>query len=183
MNLDKTWSKKDLTEITAMYSLDIEEPKYLSKKCLYKAIIHSLSGDQEIQWNNEFPNINDNEDLMELLQKPKHNCELNYKDKQEMIQRAKYIIHYCRNGFLLGGSSFLSVEELYEEGLVIANHCNIPTCRRAINELNLDLKIRTKIQIKVSTKVKKDLEQKKINKSELTNKFKREHGIFIIYFD
>jgi len=182
MNLDKTWSKKDLLELIDIYSLDIEDPKYLNKKSLYLEI-KKLLETEEIEWSAEFPEINYSEDLIELLQKEKDNSELNYKGKQEMIQRAKHIIHYCRNGFLLGGSLFISIEELYEEAMIVANHCDIPTCRRAINELNQDLKIRTKIEIKISTKVKKDLEQKKINKSELTNKFKRENGIYKISFD
>jgi hypothetical protein len=182
MVLNKTWSKKDLIEIINIYSLPIDSPKDLNKRLLYKGIVKALE-EEDIEWSGEFPNINDNEDLIEILHKPKDNCELNYKGKQEMIQRAKHIIHYCRNGFLLGGSSYTSIDELYEEALQVAEHCDIPTCRRAIHELNQDLKIRTKIKIKVSNKVKKDLEQKKINKSELTNKFTRTSGFYKIDFD
>jgi len=183
MAVHKTWNKKDLLDICESYQLPIEDARDLNKKNLSESILLLLKDNLKIDWSSHYPDIMDTEDMFELISNPKDNCELNYKGKQEMIQKAKYIIHYCRNGFLLGGSSFMSVEELYQEGLLVANHCDIPTCRRAIQELNQDLKIRTKIEIKVSTKVKKDLELKKINKRKLTNRFTIESGIYKISFD
>jgi hypothetical protein len=70
-----------------------------------------------------------------------------------------------------------------QEGIIVANHCDIPTCRRAIDELNNDPKIRNKIEKKISPKVKKTLEQKKINKDELTPKLQFHSGNYELSFD
>ena len=145
-------------------------------------IFESLK-EYEIEWRNEYPDIHDTEDLLGLIENPKNNFELNYKEKQEMIQRAKKIIHYSRNGFVLCGSNFLSIEEIYQEALIVAEHCDIPTCRRAILEVNKDKKIREKIEVKLSQKVKKDLEIREINKGNLSNKFEIKTGLVRVSFD
>tara|TARA_R110001606_G_scaffold385039_2_gene548300 strand:+ start:204 stop:746 length:543 start_codon:yes stop_codon:yes gene_type:complete len=180
--MDKTWSKSNLMEIIAIYHLNILDPKDYNKSQLSGLITDCLK-EQEIEWSQEYPDIDDSEDLLTLLQNPKDNFELNYKEKQQMIQKAKQILHYCRNGFVLSGSNYLSVEQIYNEGLFIAEHCDIPTCRRAISELNSDNKIRERIEMKISKKVKKDLENKKISKDLLSNKVELKRGFYKISFD
>jgi hypothetical protein len=179
--MDKTWSKSSVIELIDIYCLPIDDPRDYNKSQLSAMIFETLN-DTEIVWNNQYPDIHSTEDLTKLLSNPKDNFELNYKDKQEMIQRAKRILHYCRNGFVLSGTNYLSVEDVYHEGLIVTEHCDIPTCRRAISELNQDQKIRQKIEIKLSQKVKKNLELKKINKSELNNKLEIGTGFFRLDF-
>jgi hypothetical protein len=180
--MDKTWSKSNVIELIDIYLLPIEDPRDYNKSQLSSMIFETLK-EYEIEWSNQFPDIHNTEDLIELLRKPKDNFELNYKEKQEMIQKAKRILHYSRNGFVLSGTNYLSIEDIYEEGLMVSEHCDIPTCRRAISELNHDQKIRQKIEIKLSQKVKKDLELKKINKSELNNKLEVSKGFYRVDFD
>ena len=182
MNSHKTWSKKDLLEIIDIYLLPLEDPKDYNKSELSEKIFKLLE-DFEIEWSAENPEINETEDLIDLLQNQKDNYELDYKAKQEMIQKAKRILHYCRNGFILSGSNYLSIEEVYSEGLIVSEHCDIPTCRRAIKELNCDKKIREPIEIKLSNKIKKELKQKNINKDLLSNKLEFRKGYFKVDFD
>lgn len=179
--MDKTWSKSNIIELIDIYLLPIEDPRDYNKSQLSGMIFETLK-EYEIEWSNQFPDIHNTEDLIELLQKPKDNFELNYKEKQEMIQKAKRLLHYCRNGYVLSGTNYLSVDDIYHEGLIVSEHCDIPTCRRAISELNQDLKIRQKIDVKMSQKVKKELEIKKINKSELNNKLEIKTGFFYVEF-
>jgi len=108
---------------------------------------------------------------------------LNYQEKSEMIQKAKKLINYARNGFMLSFTEYISHDDLYQDGIIVANHCDIPTCRRAIDELNKDPKIRNKIEKQITPKVKKKLDQKKINKEELQPKYKFRRGVYEINFD
>ena len=121
--------------------------------------------------------------MLKYLSEQKSNEELNYREKSEMIQKAKKLINYSRNGYMISFTEYLTHDAIYQDGILVANHCDIPTCRRAIDELNKDPKIRTKIEMKISPKMKKTLEQKKINKDDLQPKFKFRRGHYEIRFD
>ena len=84
---------------------------------------------------------------------------------------------------MISFTDYLSIDEIYQDGILVANHCDIPTCRRAISEINKDQKIRNKIEPKLSPKMKKTLEQKKINKSDLLPKMKFERKYIELSFD
>jgi hypothetical protein len=169
--MDKSFTKKDLLEFISLYEFTIEDSPQKSKSELQNELL-SLNGKSPI-WSTEYPDIGTVEDLLLFLSKPKPNQELNYKEKQEIIFKAKKLIHYCRNGYSIAFTEYLSIDEIYEEGCRIAEHGDVPTCRRAISELNQDPKIRNKIEIKISSKIQSQLEQKKINKENLTNRVKK----------
>ena len=95
----------------------------------------------------------------------------------------KKIIHYKRNGYCIALTDFTDIDEIYQKGILLANHGNIPTCRRAVTELNNDPKIRNKIDIKISPKVQKELQQKQIDKNNLGYNFKRERKYVCLTFD
>ena len=182
--IDKSFTKKDLIDIIQAYDIPIDDPKQHSKNELSITLTEILVSEvYQINYSSDYPEFFKNEDLIEYLSLPKSNEELNYKEKSEMIQKAKKIINYCRNGFMISITDYLSIDQIYQEGIIVANHCDIPTCRRAIDELNNDPKIRNKIEKKISPKVKKTLEQKKINKDELTPKLQFHTGNYELVFD
>jgi len=182
--IHKTFTKKDLIEIIQAYDIPIEDPKQYNKNDLSMNLTELLiTEDFEINFSPDYPDFFKNEDLIEYLSLPKSNEELNYQEKSEMIQKAKKLINYARNGFMLSFTEYISHDDLYQDGIIVANHCDIPTCRRAIDELNKDPKIRNKIEKQITPKVKKKLDQKKINKEELQPKFKFRRGIYEINFD
>jgi hypothetical protein len=78
---------------------------------------------------------------------------------------------------------FKSYDDLYNLAAKISLHCDIPTCRRAITEFNMDSKLRNKFEIKLSAKCKKDLDQKNINKAELMSNFRYKKGLYKLSFD
>jgi len=181
--IDKTFTKKDLLEFIELYDLDIEDPKSLSKKDLQIQMQEYLENMQEdLPFSTEY-DFTTAEDLLAYLQNEKPNLDLNYREKGEMITLAKKIIHYCRNGYSLGFTQFTEIDEIYQKGILLANHGDIPTCRRAVTELNNDPKIRNKIEIKISPKVQKELQQKKIDKNNLGYNFKRERKYVCLSFD
>ncbi len=182
--IHKTFTKKDLLEIIQTYDIPIEDPKQYNKNDLSMNLTELLiTEDYEISFSPDYPDFFKNEDLIEYLSLPKSNEELNYQEKSEMIQKAKKLINYARNGFMLSFTEYISHDDLYQDGIIVANHCDIPTCRRAIDELNKDPKIRNKIEKQITPKIKKKLDQKKINKEELQPKFKFRRGVYEINFD
>jgi len=182
--IHKTFTKKDLIEIIQAYDIPIEDPKQYNKNDLSMNLTELLiTEDFEINFSPDYPDFFKNEDLIEYLSLPKSNEELNYQEKSEMIQKAKKLINYARNGFMLSFTEYISHDDLYQDGIIVANHCDIPTCRRAIDELNKDPKIRNKIEKQITPKIKKKLDQKKINKEELQPKFKFRRGVYEINFD
>lgn len=182
--IDKSFTKKDLIDIIQAYDIPIDDPKQYSKNELSITLSDILQGeDYQINFSPDYPDFFNNEDLIQYLSQPKSNEELNYKEKSEMIQKAKKLMNYARNGYLLSFTDYLSHDAIYQDGIIVANHCDIPTCRRAIDELNKDPKIRNKIEKRISPKMKKTLDQKKINKDELEPKYKFKRGYYEITFD
>ena len=182
--IDKSFTKKDLIDIIQSYDIPIDDPKQYSKNELSITLTEILvNEDYQINYSFDYPEFYKNEDLIQYLSVPKSNEELNYKEKSEMIQKAKKLINYSRNGYMLSFTDYLSHDAIYQDGIIVANHCDIPTCRRAIDELNKDPKIRNKIEKQISPKIMKTLQQKKINKDELNPRFKFRRGNYIIDFD
>ena len=182
--IDKSFTKKDLIDIIQSYDIPIDDPKQYSKNELSITLTEILvNEDYQINYSFDYPEFYKNEDLIQYFSVPKSNEELNYKEKSEMIQKAKKLINYSRNGYMLSFTDYLSHDAIYQDGIIVANHCDIPTCRRAIDELNKDPKIRNKIEKQISPKIMKTLQQKKINKDELNPRFKFRRGHYIIDFD
>jgi len=187
--IHKSFTKKDLVDIIQAYDIPIDDPRQYNKNQLSTSLSDILQGssvvneDYQINFSPDYPDFFKNEDLIQYLSLPKSNEELNYKEKSEMIQKAKKLINYARNGYLLSFTDYLSHDSIYQDGIIVANHCDIPTCRRAIDELNKDPKIRNKIEKKISPKMMKTLQQKKINKDELEPKYKFKRGYYEITFD
>ena len=182
--IHKSFTKKDLIDIIQTYDIPIDDPRQYNKAELSLSLTEILvSESYEITFSADYPDFYTNSHLYEYLALPKSNEELNYKEKTEIIQKAKRLINYSRNGYLISFTDYLSIDEIYQDGVIVANHCDIPTCRRAIDELNNDQKIRNKIEKKLSPKVKKILEQKKINKADLAPRLKFERKYIELSFD
>lgn len=180
--IDKSFTKKDLLEFVELYDMDIDDSLNLPKSTLQNEIIAFLKYN-EIQQNDEYPEILTNEDLISYLENEKPNTGLNYKDKQNIIHIAKKLIQYCRNSYLISLTDYQSIDEIYEDGLKVSKHCDVPTCRRAITELNNDNKIRNKFDLHISPKVKQHLELKEKQKQELTPTFRLHKGLYQVIFD
>ena len=81
------------------------------------------------------------------------------------MRKAKQIIAYCNNQFLLTCSCYLDFDSLMSDADEIKKYGDIPTCRRAINLLNNDPKITHKLEIHISSKTSKKLQEKEMLKS------------------
>jgi hypothetical protein len=182
MSIHKSFTKKDLLEIIITYDIPIEDPKSFSKSELGIELSNQLEI-FDLQYHFDYPDFYKTIDLQRYLLNQKSNEDLNYKEKGDMIQKAKKIINYCRNGYMLSFTEYFSIDQIYEDGIIVSNHCDIPTCRRAIDEFNKDPKVRNKLEKNISPKMKKILEQKKINKESLQPKMRVENKPVCINFD
>ena len=182
MAIHKSFTKKDLLEIIYTYDIPIEDPKSFNKSELGIELENQLES-FDLQFHPDYPDFYKTIDLQRYLLNQKSNEELNYKEKGDMIQKAKKIINYCRNGFMISFTEYFSIDEIYQDAIIVSNHCDIPTCRRAIDEFNKDPKIREKLEMKISPKMKKILDQKKINKQSLQPKLRFEQKPICITFD
>jgi hypothetical protein len=180
---DKTFVKKDLLNIIDIYDLSIEFPHSYSKKDLGYLIMENLEDLYNLDYSDELPEIETADHLIYYLKNPKISNELNYKAKQELIHSAKILLNYSRNGYLVSNTKFKDFEAIYKLALNVSNYCDIPTARRAINEFNLDPKLRNKIEMKISAKVKKEIQQKQINRDSLYSKFEMKSGNYLIKFE
>tara|TARA_R110002050_G_scaffold111897_2_gene225910 strand:- start:778 stop:1326 length:549 start_codon:yes stop_codon:yes gene_type:complete len=181
--IHKTFTKKDLLYFIDIYEIEIEDPDSLSKKDLQIRLYEYLQDkDDALPFNAEY-DFKTSDELLVYLKNQKPNIDLNYKEKSDMITLAKRVLKYTRNGFSIAFTDFLDIDEIYQKGILLANHGDIPTCRRAVNELNKDQKIRNKIEIKISPKIEREIVQKNNDKKSLNNRYKFERKIISISFD
>ena len=100
--IHKSFTKKDLVDIIQAYDIPIDDPKQYNKNELSTTLTEILQDeDYQINFSSDYPEFFKNEDLIQYLSNPKSNEELNYKEKSEMIQKAKKLINYSRNGYSL----------------------------------------------------------------------------------
>ena len=97
--------------------------------------------------------------LKDYLEKP-NQTRITVKEKSEIMDIAKDIIFYCKNGFLISTSNFEDTDEIKSKADYISCYGNIPTVARAINMLNVDDKIRPNVELILSGKIKIQMRKK-----------------------
>lgn len=186
MLFHKSHSKKDLIEVIELFNLNIDNYDELNKKELIKEIeLHINEIDHSFIPNYDILPLNNKEELIDYLAQPNENKMITIKDKNKLMLKAKKILCYCKNGYDLDRSFFNTLGHLLDEANDVARHGQIPTCRRAIRELNKDSKITHKIQIILPPKVKRELDIKLQTKLILggSSSLKVESGKFIVVFE
>jgi len=183
MIIHKSHSKKELIDIVEFFHFPIEEYQELNKENLIIQIILTIDDIPEIIPDYDFLLINNRDELKQYLQEPNQDKTLSIKDKNKIMRKAKRIISYCKNGFDIYKSSFLNIAELLDIANDVAENGNIPTCRRAINLLNNDIKIPYNIELKMTKKCKRELEIKKQLKLMNSGALQVKQGKFLVKFE
>jgi len=184
MIIHSSHTRKDICEIIEIfYLIDyIEDYSDLSKKDLVKDFTQVLNKIKKISRDDKFLFIEDIEGLKEYLQKP-NQTRITVKEKCEIMDIAKDIIFYCKNGFLLSVSNFECTDEIKDKADYISCYGNIPTVARAINMLNKDDKIKPKINLILSGKIKIQMRKKHEQKLKECVALKRKTGRFLLTFE
>ncbi len=182
-SIHTTHSKKELCEIIEIFDLKVAGYKSLNKKQLSKSILYQLSIIEEIKEDNDFYFIKNKKELIDYLVNPDSSKQLTIKEKAEVMELAKYIIMYVKNGYYLSHSPFDDYDNMVEKAKHIANYCDIPSCRRAIELLNTDAKLKEKIEPIMSSRMKKRLERNKRKKQKCYGGLQIKKGPILISFD
>ncbi len=182
-SIHTTHSKKDLCEIIEIFDLKVAEYKKLNKKQLSKSILYQLSIIEEIIEDNDFYFIKNKKELIDYLVNPDSSKQLTIKEKASVMELAKYIIMYVKNGYYLSHSPFDDYDDMIDKAKYIANYSDIPSVRRAIELLNTDAKLKEKIEPIMSSRMKKKIERNKRNKQKCQGGLIIKKGPILVTFD
>lgn len=176
-------SKKELMEIVEVFDIKVADYKNLNKQNIAKQILYQLSIVDSIKEDNNFFFISDKKELVDYLINPDSSKVLSVKEKDAVMELAKYIIMYCKNGYYLSYSPFIDYDEMIVKAKYIADYGDIPSVRKAIDSLNEDVKLKIKIKVIMSSRMKKKIERKKRVKQKYQGGLEVKEGIFWINFD
>ena len=174
-------SRKDLIEVCEVFNIELEDLYDLPKISLVLLLEAEIEVMPDIEPEYEYYFVNDLEGLKRYLQSPNQTKNITIATKEKVIKDSRKIISYCQSGFQLF-PHFTSEEEVFETGKIVAEHCDISTCRRAIKLLNENRSLPHKIEPIISNRIKKQLERKEIVKKKTAGQFRSRTGNFLVEF-
>ncbi len=182
MKIHSTHTRKNLIEIVEVFDLEIDDYTDETKTSLARKIESILEEMDSVPRDDKYFYIENIEQLKEYLSLP-NQFRVSVKEKDRLIDIAKDILFYCRNGYLLSCSVFNTTDEIRERADELSFYGNIPTINRALLMLNKDPKIKQKIDIIQSGKVKLALRKKKEEKLRRNGKMELRKGSFVVSFN
>lgn len=182
MIIHPSHSKKDLIELCDVFNIEILDIYDLSKMSLVSTISQILEKIDYIEPENDYYFIDNIEDLKRYLTDANQAKNLSITEKERLITISRDIISYCKHSYTLH-PYFKSKEHLVAQAKVIQPHCDISTCRRALNMLSEDRTLKEKIIPILSKRVKKQLEKKDRLKKGGSGGLKVRRGEFVVSFD
>ena len=184
MKIHSSHSKKELVEVVNSFKLDIPDFLDVNKKELINKIKEALDNLDEIEPEDEYFFVDTKEELVEYLERHNPSKILTIKEKDKVMLVAKQIIQYCRNGYYIAYTEYQEYNEIFSDAEICEKYGDIPSCRRAIDLINLDPKLLPhfrKLNPVISQRVNKKIDNmKKIKK---VNGMRLNKGEFILYFD
>ena len=174
-------SRKDLIEICEVFNIEIEDIYDQPKISLVTLLESELEGMDYIEPEYEFYFIENLQELKRYLLEPNQSKNITIATKEIVMKDARKLISYCKSGYDIY-PHFKSKEEVYETGKIVAEHCDISTCRRAIKLLNEDRSMPDKIEPIISNRMRKQLERKEQIKKTTRGQFRSRTGKFLVEF-
>lgn len=175
-------SRKDLIEVCEVFNIELEDLYDLPKISLVSLLEAELERIDEIEPEYEYYFVDDMEGLKRYLLEPNQTKNITIATKEKVIKDSRRIVAYCQSGYEIF-PHFQSKEEVYECAKIVAQHCDISTCRRAIKLINEDRSMPSKIEPVISNRVKKQLERREIVKKRTRGQFRTRAGNFRVTFE
>tara|TARA_R100000278_G_scaffold110936_1_gene88317 strand:+ start:117 stop:662 length:546 start_codon:yes stop_codon:yes gene_type:complete len=175
-------SRKDLIEVCEVFNIELEDLYDLPKISLVSLLEAELEKIDEIEPEYEYYFVDDLEGLKRYLLEPNQTKNITIATKEKVIKDSRRIVAYCQSGYEIF-PHFQSKEEVYECAKIVAQHCDISTCRRAIKLINEDRSMPSKIEPVISNRVKKQLERRELVKKRTRGQFRSRTGNFLVDFD
>ena len=184
--IHKSHSKNDLIDLINYLGLPIVFSHQDNKKNIQDKIKDCLRKDFEIKDN--YFKIETKDQLIVYLEKQNPKKLLTTKEKNDVMNIAKFIINYCKAGYDINCSKYNDIKEIIDDMDYIKQFGDIPSVRRCCKLLKNDMKL-TGITFKpyISPQVQKTLDDKKITKSIQYTNIKIRHSTpedpIIVYFN
>lgn len=175
-------SRKDLIEVCEVFNIELEDLYDLPKISLVSLLEAELERIDEIEPEYEYYFVDDMEGLKRYLSEPNQTKNITIATKEKVIKDSRRIVAYCQSGYEIF-PHFQSKEEVYECAKIVAQHCDISTCRRAIKLINEDRSMPNKIEAVISNRVRKQLERREIVKKRTRGQFRSRAGNFRVTFE
>ena len=175
-------SRKDLIEVCEVFNIELEDLYDLPKISLVSLLEAELDRIEYIEPEYEYYFVNDIDELKRYLFEPNQTKNITIATKEKVIKDSRRIISYCQSGYEIF-PHFQSKEEVYECAKIVAQHCDISTCRRAIKLINEDRSMPDRIEPVLSNRVKKQIERKELVKKKTRGQFRSRKGNFEVSFD
>ena len=175
-------SRKDLIEICEVFNIEIEDLYDQPKISLQSLLEQEIETMPEIEPEYEYYFVENIEDLKRYLFEPNQSKNVTVATKEKVMKDSRRITSYCKSAYNIF-PHFKSKEEVYECAKIVAEHCDISTCRRAIKLLNEDRSMPDKIEPVISNRMRKQLERKELVKKKTRGQFRSRTGSFKVSFD
>ncbi len=175
-------SRKDLIEVCEVFNIELEDLYDLPKISLVSLLESELESIHEIEPEYEYYFVDDIEGLKRYLLEPNQTKNITIATKEKVIKDSRRLVAYCQSGYEIF-PHFQSKEEVYECAKIVAQHCDISTCRRAIKLINEDRSMPNKIEAVISNRVRKQLERREIVKKRTRGQFRTRLGNFRVTFE
>ena len=160
-HIHSTFTKKDLCKIIEKYNIDINIKNSRSEIC--KELLKYIE-----TYN------------LEYLYESNIFKKLSIKEKDEVILIAKKIKSYVLSGCDNNKSLYNNTDEVIADGIYISQYGDISSVRKAITLLNKSLDIT--INLNISEKVQKVLNEKNQIKKDSVPKLQVKQGKFYVHF-
>tara|TARA_R100000951_G_scaffold92634_1_gene81075 strand:+ start:6180 stop:6728 length:549 start_codon:yes stop_codon:yes gene_type:complete len=181
MNIHPSHSRKDLIEVCEVFNIEIEDLYDLPKISLSNLLEQELEGIPEIEPEYDYYFVDNKNDLRRYLSEPNQCKNVTMVTKEKVMKDSRKIIAYCKSAYNIF-PHFESKEEVYDCAKIVAEHCDISTCRRSIKLLNEDRSMPHKIEPIISSRMRKQLERKELVKKTTKGQFRSRTGSFKIDF-
>ncbi len=184
--IHKSHSKNDLIDLINYLGLPIVFSHQDNKKNIQDKIKLSMKEDFTIKDN--YFKIETKDQLIVYLEKQNPKKLLTTKEKNDVMNIAKFIINYCKAGYDINCSKYNDIKEIIDDMDYIKQFGDIPSVRRCCKLLKNDMKLQG-ITFKpyISPQVQKNLDDKKITKSVQYTNIKIRHSTpedpIIVYFN
>tara|TARA_R110000823_G_scaffold314455_1_gene443656 strand:+ start:11941 stop:12504 length:564 start_codon:yes stop_codon:yes gene_type:complete len=187
MLIHKSHSKTDLIELINLLELPIVFSHQDNKKDIQDKLNDLLNENFKIKDN--YYNIENKTLLKTYLSEHNPKKILTTKEKNNVMNIAKYIIQYTKSNYCLENSKYNSYQEIQDDMDYIKQFGDIPSVRRCCRLLNLDINF-ANIVFKplISPQVQLELEEKKLQKIikydyKLIIRHSTPENPIILYFD
>tara|TARA_R110000772_G_scaffold13654_1_gene40199 strand:+ start:125 stop:688 length:564 start_codon:yes stop_codon:yes gene_type:complete len=187
MIIHKSHSKTDLIDLINLLELPIVFSHQDNKKNIQDKLNDLLITNFKIQDN--YYNIENKGLLKSYLLNHNPKKILTTKEKNNVMNIAKYIIQYAKTNYCLENSKYNTYQEIEDDMHYIKQFGDIPSVRRCCRLLNLDMSFATMVfKPLISPQVQNELDEKKTQKIiKYDYKLKVRHATkenpIILYFD